>query len=239
MTDPSEIHSRRRTFTLVELLVVIAIIAILAALLLPAVQRAKAHGHAAECMSNLKQLSLAFQMYAIDHSGQLPAGGAGHWKNSDDWVDCSDGHYFRGHPAKPEGGVLWEYTSKTEVLYRCAGDKGKYPAWPSYDRQTISYKMSAAMHRANIEGNWDYLSRKVHVEDPTTWWILIEAGNDFSTGNGFVADDGYYVTGGSWVHDMPTHRHFDKANIAFADGHVRPQFWYNISNLRHEFHVIP
>jgi prepilin-type N-terminal cleavage/methylation domain-containing protein/prepilin-type processing-associated H-X9-DG protein len=228
----------RPRFTLVELLVVIAIIAILAAMLLPALHRAKAHGHATACINNLKQLGMSFQFYANDNSGGLPSAGGGKWTHPERWVDCSEGWYFTGHPAKPENGVIWEYTSKTSEIYRCPSDKGKHPRWPAYERQSISFKMSAAMHRGNLEGNWNYGSKAVHVEDPTTWWLLIDAGNDFTTGDGQVADDGYYITGGSWVHDMPTHRHFDKANISFADGHVRQEFWYNISPARWEFHII-
>ena len=62
---------RRRAFTLIELLVVIAIIAILAALLVPAVRQARDLGLATACLSNLKQLGLAFHQYSTDH-GRLP-----------------------------------------------------------------------------------------------------------------------------------------------------------------------
>ncbi len=64
---------RRRGFTLIELLVVVAIIALLAALLLPALQTAKNQGKRAACASNLHQLSLALQAYADDFNGWLPA----------------------------------------------------------------------------------------------------------------------------------------------------------------------
>src|ERR1051325_9658755 len=62
----------RRSFTLIELLVVVAIIAILAALLLPALGRAKENGKRAVCASNLHQFGLALNMYADDNSGSLP-----------------------------------------------------------------------------------------------------------------------------------------------------------------------
>ncbi|HAV64415.1 MAG TPA: hypothetical protein DCY13_18860 [Verrucomicrobiales bacterium] len=62
----------RRAFTLIELLVVIAIIAILAALLLPAVSRAKGNALRIKCVSNLRQLQLGLQMYADDHDGHVP-----------------------------------------------------------------------------------------------------------------------------------------------------------------------
>src|SRR5450759_2619705 len=65
-------HSKRTGFTLIELLVVIAIIAILAAILFPVFARARAKAQQTVCLSNLKQIGLAFMMYASDWKQKLP-----------------------------------------------------------------------------------------------------------------------------------------------------------------------
>ncbi|MCD6351282.1 MAG: DUF1559 domain-containing protein, partial [Armatimonadetes bacterium] len=74
---------RLRGFTLIELLVVIAIIAILASILFPVFSRARAKARQAKCMSNLKQLGLAFNMYAQDYDELLPVWALGNTADND------------------------------------------------------------------------------------------------------------------------------------------------------------
>ncbi len=98
----------RRAFTLIELLVVIAIIGTLAALLMPALGRARESGRATACLSNLRQVGLALQMYVQDNHNRLPA-----------MSDLYPG-VINEHPGPNQ--VLGDYLGNTNVL-RCPSDR--------------------------------------------------------------------------------------------------------------------
>ena len=114
----SSLRRLRMAFTLIELLVVIAIIAILAALLLPVVASGKQKGQGIYCMNNTRQLGIALQMYASDHSDWLPPNGEGDtFNNLRNWVagrmriptEATNTQYLTNPEYREAGALQWTF----------------------------------------------------------------------------------------------------------------------------------
>ena len=208
------VRNRRKAFTLIELLVVIAIIAILAAILFPVFERAREKANQASCQSNLKQIGLAFHMYASDYDTRLPMLCT---QQPEHWGACV--YYLSTYPEKdPINGrwyqVLQPYM-KNEQIFVC----------PSRNKWSLSYQVWACYN-----GSQPFpLIRGGHGAPylPCLENDIVYPGNTILVTDS--SGDGYYkalIFPGQGQYDPNIYgpqrfRHNETLNALFCDGHVK------------------
>jgi prepilin-type N-terminal cleavage/methylation domain-containing protein/prepilin-type processing-associated H-X9-DG protein len=213
---------RRAAFTLIELLVVIAIIAVLAALLLPALAKAKTKAEGAGCLNNLRQVQIAWLMYRDDNNGRLalnaPGGTTNGWVAGWlDWLSATD----NTNGQLLTQGLLGPYTAKTLGVYKCPADK--FPADNGPRVRSIS--MNTYMARENMAGAY---MKDADLLKPSTLWVLLDEHPD-------SINDGCFSTlgdGTTYWNDLPGSSHNGACGLAFADGHSEIHKWLVASTKR-------
>ncbi len=223
---------KRRGFTLIELLVVIAIIALLMSILMPALNRARELGRRTVCMGNLKQLALAWVMYADENRGDLVNGLAG----ADDgatppvitgWVgpipldgngnpDAAQGMNKRGQERRIKDGTLWDYAKNPKVFKCPAGQVNHMLTYAIVDAMNGVQQAGAVADQAWANNRGDLSKTNERL-------VFVDIGR--------VRMDSYKVhyNVDQWGAPPPI-RHRDGVTVSFADAHSVYWKWKGLND---------
>lgn len=241
---------RWKAFTLIELLAVIAIIAILAGLLLPALNKAKSKAQGIQCQSNLRQLTLAWRLYAEDSADRLPAchncgthGGPNSpyvWVSG--WLDLTNPRKRDNWDLEQDvkKSPLWGAGGNAPGIWRCPADKSTGINQQGQEVPRVrSYSISPPVggtsdHNCGGVPWLDYtglnmyyrLGAMVNPGPAKTFVFLDERAETLSESVFYLSMDGSSEKPGvATFYDYPGSSHNGGAGLSFADGHTEPKKW--------------
>ncbi len=243
----------KSAFTLIELLVVIAIIAILAALLLPALNQAKAKAHGIVCLNNLRQMTMAWTMYTHDQNDTVPMNiGGGAQADWESWVrgnmtldnppsnspflatDSTNRLYLERSPLVPHGA--------SSGIWRCPSDKStrtfsgrKHPRVRSLSMNVgLGYHHPTRdLYRPPWVSDWTmkHLVKKVadiRNPGPANCFVLLDEREDSIHESKFVVHTDGLMPANPAAYKLisyPASYHNGAGNLSFADGHADSHKW--------------
>jgi len=232
---------QRQAFTLIELLVVIGVIALLLAILIPVLRSAKEHAQRAVCLSNLRQLTLAWVAYADDNDGKLVCGRAfrteidGYNKVKRSMLEGWMGRAFSFPESRsavienPNKGALWPYIRDIDV-YRCP--RGRTGHFATYTIVSAANGQRVEGTYMEDTGGWDLtvsgervrrtvlkLTKLTDIISPGAAQRAVFIDKGQTDGNFYVH---YLYPRWNW-YSAPPIRHRDGTTLSMADGHV--EYW--------------